>query len=407
MPPQRHARLSTMHNYTVTMDTKRAELFYELFGVRAQVEACATARVNLLGEHTDYNHGLVLPTQLPQRLHVLMAAAEGAAAGGLRIASVAHDAQRGHASTPVFSRRLAEGRQGHWSDYGVAALAEAAASMDGALPSLCVLIDSDIPMGAGLSSSAALEVALLRAVRSMMQGAHAESLWDDYELARMAQRAENDYVGMPCGLMDQLVLSLGTMGSALFIDFYDERAAVWRGVPLFAPDAAVFSVHYSGLSHELAHGSEDGYERRRNECERAAAALGVEHLSACSIDELVRHEEGMDGVLVRRARHVITENERVKLGVQALERDDVVSFGDCMNKSHESQRDDFEVSLPQLDAMVACACACGAYGARLTGGGFGGSIVVLSKPSDVPRISAEIQNCVGSARCLAVLEHGL
>ncbi|MBP2314370.1 galactokinase [Azospirillum soli] len=312
--------------------------------------ARAPARANLLGEHTDYNDGFVLPTPLPYFTTVTVAPGNQA---GMIEAFAARFGQ-------TLVRPLDAPRQGDWLDYplGCVTILRAAGIE---VPALRLTIESDIPMGAGISSSAALEVATLRALRRWL-----DLPLDDEKIALLGQRAESEYVGMPCGIMDQMVSSLGTPGQALFLD---TRSLAHRLVAL--PSSHQLAVVHSGVTHKLTEG---GYRQRRSECERAAAALGVPSLR--DINDLSRID-GLPEPLNHRAHHVVTENRRVLDGVAALERGDVAAFGQLMVESHASQRDDYAVSVPEIDALVDSALHHGALGARLTGGGFGGCIVAL------------------------------
>ena len=329
-------------------------VFQTVFGRAPDVEEQAPARANLLGEHTDYNDGFVLPTPLTYRTVVEAGADDGASGGTLTM----HAAQFGE----TVQRRLGEPRRGDWTDYvlgSVSVLAEQGI----AVPPMRLAIDSDVPMGAGISSSAALEVSVLRAVRALLR-----IDIDDVTIARLGQQAENSYVGMQCGIMDQMVSSLGTPGKALFLDTRDLTTDL---VDLPA-DERVAIIH-CGVAHKLTEG---GYNARRQECEAACKALGVGSLRAIGVEELDRLD-GLPDPLNRRARHVVTENQRVLDGVVALRAGDIARFGALMNDSHRSQRDDYEVSIPEIDALAESAQRHGAIGARLTGGGFGGSIVAL------------------------------
>ena len=218
--------------------------------------------------------------------------------------------------------------------------------------------EADLPAGAGLGSSAAYEVALLRALRDAF-----DLDMDDRELALVAWRAETEHVGVPCGVMDQLASSLGRPGEALLIDC---RSLETRAVAV--PDAARFEVHDSGVRHANA---TSGYAERRRECDEAATALGVRALRDVAADDPRLAS-------MPRARHVVEENARVLAFADALEAGDLATCGRLMNDSHASQRDLFDVSVPEVDALVERCLAEGALGARLTGGGFGGSVVALS-----------------------------
>jgi galactokinase len=320
----------------------------------------APGRVNLIGEHTDYNEGFVLPTAIPQRTSVDL---EPRTDDRVALASEGF---------PRVSYRLgSERRSGDWADYvrGVTwALADAGVEVGG----FDVHVRSDVPAGAGLSSSAALEVGVLRALRA------AFSLeLDDVALALLAHRAEVDFVGARVGTMDQLATSLAHDGEALLID---TRTLEIERVPLPA-DLALVIVD-SGITHEHASG---GYNTRREECERAARVLGVAALRDATADGVVSLA---DPILARRARHVVSENARVLAFVGALRAHDLATCGAILDSSHESLRDDFEVSTPELDALAAFVRAEeGVYGARMVGGGFGGSVLAIARPDAARRVA--------------------
>jgi galactokinase len=330
--------------------------FRSLYGRAAELLATAHGRVNLIGEHTDYNGGLVLPTAVPQRTTVELAARDD---DRVRVASSA--IADGVART---YRLGAETRGGEWLDYvqGCTRMLAESAGLGG----FDALVSSTLPLGGGLSSSAALEIALLRALRK----AFALPL-DDVALALLAHRAEHDFVGARVGVMDQMAASLADTRTALFLD---ARSLAYEAVPL--PASLGLLVIDSGLTHRHTAGD---YNARRNECERAAALLGVGSLRDVRPDDLGQ-TTSLPAPLDRRVRHVVTENARVSEAVAALRRDDLPALGALFLASHASMRDDFAVSLPELDALVEIAAADPAvYGARLTGGGFGGAVVIAAR----------------------------
>ena len=330
------------------------------------ITTSAPGRVNLIGEHTDYNGGFVLPTPIPQR-------------------TTAELRRREDRLVRVWSREIGEwaeytlgdeSRRGGWLDY-IMGCTQALRLTGHALEGFELQLASDVPLGSGLSSSASLEVSVLRAVRQAFG-----LTIDDTQLALLGQRAENELVGAPVGAMDQLCASLGQPGSALFID---TRTFATRLVPL--PDDLDLIVIDSGLKHEHATGD---YRTRRAECEEAARQLGVPQLRDLGAGDLPRVARLSDP-LARRARHVITENDRVLAAVAVLEARDLRALGELFVASHASMRDDFEVSVPPIDALVAIACADpDIYGARLTGGGFGGSIVAIAKAGTAAAASRRI-----------------
>jgi galactokinase len=329
------------------------------------IESSAPGRVNLIGEHTDYNDGFVLPTPIPQETHVELDRRDD---DRMRVWSREMNAWSEY-------RLGEEQRRGDWADYVMgctAMLREAGHTIGGS----DLAISSDVPLGAGLSSSASLEIAVLRALRD----AYGLAI-DDVQLALIGQRTEVQFVGAPVGAMDQLAASLGRPGAALFIDI---RSLEIRSIPLPAADLVVIA---SGLLHDHAHGD---YRTRRAECEEAARLLGVISLRDVSTTDLPAISR-LPAPLDRRARHVITENVRVLEAVAAIEAEDLRRLGQLFLESHASMRDDYEVSLPPIDALVGIAAADPeVYGARLTGGGFGGSIVALAAVAAGPRSAARI-----------------
>jgi len=259
----------------------------------------------------------------------------------------------------------AEDRRHDWLDYvrGVTRLLRGTGH---ALRGFDIVISSNVPVGSGLSSSAALDVAIMRALR---QGFHLDL--DDLKIARLGQRVENEFVGAQVGIMDPMVCSLGREGFALFID---ARSLDHELVPL--PRDADLVVLNSGIAHRHSAGD---YNTRRAECERAGRLLGVEKLRDLDESDLPRIAS-LPAPLNRRVRHVVTENARVLAAVTAMRASDLPRLGQLFNASHDSQRDDYEVSIPEIDLLVELACADDrVYGARLTGGGFGGSVVILSR----------------------------
>jgi galactokinase len=319
------------------------------------IRASANGRVNLVGEHTDYSGGFVLPMLIPLRTTVMIRPSRD------RIVTLRTDAA---GMEPVAASLDDPRARGMWSDY-IIGVADAMMRRGLKLGGFDAHVASDIPPGAGLASSAALLIATARALRD----AFALEL-DDREMARLAHEAEYSFVGARVGRMDQLVCSIGRYEEALHID---TRDLTTRRVPLAQLDAD-FAVIDSGIRHDHANGA---YNTRRAEAEQAAATLGVSSLRDVS------SEAGLAALppeLRRRAKHVVTENARVAAAVEAIERGDPAALGAILNQTHASLRDDYEVSVPAVDAIVAAAQKDGeAYGARLTGGGFGGSVLVLAR----------------------------
>jgi len=327
-----------------------ADLYERGFGVPAAVFATASGRVNLLGEHTDYNQGLVLPAAIalatevaigPSRddsFHLLSQNMDGAHA---RV-----DYADGSSPPPGYGRYV----------YGCIEVLR----LNGVDIAPCsVAIHSTVPMGAGLSSSAALEVAVLRALRKL----HGLAL-DDVTIAKFAQRAEVEFAGVHCGIMDQMAVSVGQPGQLLFLD---TRSLAYRLVPF--PPGTEIAIFDCGVPRTLA---TSGYNERRRECEAAAAALGVAALRDVVDPESIA---SLPSPLRERARHVVSENQRVRIAAAGV---DAATFGQLMNESHRSLRDDFEVSIDALDALVESVLSQPrVFGCKLTGAGFGGACVAL------------------------------
>jgi galactokinase len=336
--------------------------FTELFGDMPEVNASAPGRVNLIGEHTDYNGGFVLPTIIPQVTRVQLRRRPG---DEVSVWS-GEIAELGDGGVPAMtSYQLGqEQRTRGWVDY-VQGVTRALVERGHKLGGFQARITSEVPLGAGLSSSAALEVALLRALRKAFM-----LDLDDVDLALVGQRAENDLVGAPVGVMDQMASSVCTPGHALFLDTHSLAREL---VPL--PHTCELVVIDSGLTHEHASGE---YRVRRQECHQAAQLLGVPTLRELDVVDLDRLAV-LPEHLGRRARHVVTENARVLNAVAAIKADDVAGLGLLLLAAHASLRDDFEVSTPEIDTLVRLAEDDGdVLGARMTGGGFGGSVVILA-----------------------------
>jgi galactokinase len=329
-----------------------------------RARAFAPGRVNLIGEHTDYNGGLALPFAISRGVIV-----DAAAVDDLVIR--AHALDLGEELVFTVTERA---REHGWRAFVVGMTAELEAlgvDVGGAV----LEIGSDLPRGAGLSSSAALEVALCLALLALA-GVDADEP-GRLELARVCARVENEWVGAQTGLLDQLASLLGRADAALLIDFAALRI---EPVPLRL-DGWQLVVLDSGERHEHAGG---GYNERRAECARAAEQLGVETLSEAEATAVER----LPDPLRRRARHVLSENERVRAAVDALRVDDLPALGELLDGSHASLRDDFEISTPAVEATVARLHAAGAAGARIMGGGFGGCVLALFAPGATPPADA-------------------
>jgi galactokinase len=349
------------------------ELFGSCFGGQPDTVWLAPGRANLMGEHTDYNGGFVLPFALGRGT-----VAAAAARPGRRL--VLRSRQRPGDGAEVDLDDLAPGTVTGWAAYP-AGVAWALRQAGVAVPGACVAIDSDVPAGAGLSSSAALECAAALALACLAGGPAIPRA----ELAAIARRAENEFVGVPSGIMDQSASLLCRAGHALLLDC---RSLQTAQVP-FAPEAAGARLLLinTRASHALADGE---YGRRRAECEQAARLLGVPSLrcitAGADADRLA------DPVLRRRARHVVTDNQRVMRAVALLRSRSASAYpriGELLTQAHASLRDDFEVSWPQADVAADAAAAAGALGARMIGGGFGGSVLALV-PADAGPVRAAV-----------------
>ncbi len=336
--------------------------FDAVYGGAPLATGSAPGRVNLLGEHTDYNDGYVLPIAIAQQTRVAIRPNHE---GRFRLYAAALDAAAGFGPgevPPEQFARYVEGCIAVTEDVGFE------------VPPLDIHVTSNVPIGVGLSSSAALEVATLRALRDLL------SLpFDGVRIAQLAQRAEIEHAGVRCGIMDQMASSLADATRALFLD---TRTLARRLVPL--PRDTEVLVLDSGIARELA---TSGYNARRSECEQATRMLGVAALRDVAVGELARVDE-LPGALARRARHVITENQRV---LEAVHGVDAATFGALMNASHASLRDDYEVSVPALDRLVALLQTHDAvHGARLTGAGFGGACVALCRSGTCHAVASDV-----------------
>jgi galactokinase len=347
--------------------------FAERFGGEPDGVWAAPGRVNVIGEHTDYNDGFVLPIALP---HTTRAAVRLRTDGVLALASL--QSADGIVEVPVAD--LAPGRPEGWAGYPAGVVHGVG---DRAGGGMSVLVDSDVPAGAGLSSSAALTCAVALAVRDLL----APELTRQ-DLIELARGSENDFVGAPTGILDQSASLLCREGAALFLDTRDRSS---EQVPLDLAAAGLeLLVVDTGTSHTHA---DSGYGDRRRECEQAAAGLGVPALrDVADVDGLA----ALDGVLLRRARHIVTENARVLEVVRILRGSgDPRAIGPVLTEGHASLRDDFEISTEELDACVDAALAAGAHGARMVGGGFGGSAVVLVDRDRAEAVASAVRDGFG------------
>jgi galactokinase len=330
--------------------------FHSLFGRHSAVTTQAPGRVNLIGEHTDYNGGFVLPTAIPQVTRVELAPRDDRV---VRVWSGAIEP-----STKIHSYELGrEKPKNEWIDF-IQGVTQFLQKTGFKLQGFDARIESNVPLGSGLSSSASLTVSLTRALRRAF-----DLKLDDVAIARLGQRVENEFVGARVGIMDPMAASLADQGTALFLD---ARSLEFERIRL--PSGADLIVLNSGVSHQHSAGD---YNTRRGECEKACASLGVQQLRDVSVSDLDRMAT-LPEPLCRRVRHVVTENERVVQAIAAMKANDLHTLGELFYASHASMRDDYEVSIPEIDLIVELASVeQDVYGARLTGGGFGGSVVML------------------------------
>ena len=363
-------------------DALRRE-FVERFGSAPQCFR-APGRVNLIGEHTDYNSGFVMPVAIQFETTVAIAPRSDQT---LRVRSTNFAETREIALTHIDMRTPSGVSPVPWIDYvlGVVCVFR---QQGVATPGADLLICGNVPLGAGLSSSAALEVSVALALCALA-GRRLEKL----SLTKLCQRAENEYVGTQCGIMDPFASVFGRSGHALKLDC---RSLEHEFVPLYSGATAAVAqivVCNTMVRHQLAGGE---YNRRREECEQGARSLarlvpGVQTLRDVSPEMLRQHEHALDPLIYRRCRHVVTENERVTAAAAALKATDLTAFGVLMRDSHRSLKEDFEISCDELDLMVQIAESIeGVYGARMTGGGFGGCTVNLVRTEAVPRFSTEV-----------------
>jgi galactokinase len=349
------------------------EIFTRQYGQAPAWVAAAPGRVNMIGEHTDYNDGFVLPMAIDR--YVVMA---GGPAQGDSFTAYSVDLDEAR----VFLADDPEGRKnGDWINYlrGVVDGCKAAGLWAGPLN---LVLQSEVPVGGGLSSSAALEVAMA----TVLEAASGKVL-EGKQKALIAQKAEHDYAGVPCGIMDQFASTLCREDHLMLLDC---RSAEPEMVPFTDPDVAVLIIN-SNVRHELTGGE---YAERRAQCEEVADRLGIRALRDADMDQLENIHQEIDDVLFRRARHVVGENARTLDAAHAFSNGNWEYAGELMAASHASLRDDFEVSCPELDLLVELALDIGVeggvYGSRMTGGGFGGCTVTLARKSSVEDIARSV-----------------
>uniref|UniRef100_A0A7M4FUR3 Galactokinase n=1 Tax=Crocodylus porosus TaxID=8502 RepID=A0A7M4FUR3_CROPO len=339
------------------------EMYREAFGGAApEIAVSAPGRVNLIGEHTDYNQGYVLPMALQLGTVLVGSPTQDGMISILTAAEEADEPKRVQFPAPTESSPLRAGEP-RWANYMKGVIQHYRA---GPLPGFNAVVASNVPLGGGLSSSASLEVATYTFLQQLCP--------DDGDLVAKAlacQKAEHTFAGMPCGIMDQFISVMGKEGHALLIDC---RSLETQLVPLTDPGLVVLITN-SNVRHTLT-GSE--YPTRRRQCEEAARALGKASLREACMADLEAAKALLNEEVYRRARHVIGEIERTAQAARVLQARDYSTFGRLMVESHNSLRDDYEVSCPELDELVAAAMeVSGVYGSRMTGGGFGGCTVTL------------------------------
>ncbi|GGX70844.1 galactokinase [Litorimonas cladophorae] len=326
-----------------------AQRFEKVFDKKAQISGFTPGRVNLIGEHTDYNGGMVLPTALPL---------------GVSIAFSPRNDDRIQIWSDKFEdlarRKTDDAPNDHWSDYIVGAVKmaiEAGYLKRGA----DIAVETNLPFGAGISSSAAVTVGLLKLARDL-----AGSTSSEKEIAILARRVENEYIGMPCGIMDQMAVAIAHPGQALALD---TNTLNYQLIDL--PTTHDMAVIHSGQFRQL---NEGRYKERKEECDAIKVALGRENICQMTDVEFASLSS-LPNTLRRRARHCMTEHRRTVEAVTCLRDSHISRLGELMNESHVSMREDFEITIPPVDALVADAISFGGIGARQTGGGFGGCIV--------------------------------
>jgi len=349
-----------------------AVLFQARFGATPRLFQ-APGRINIIGEHTDYCGGLVMPAAIDRRC--IVAAAPNGGRGLNVVAGVFGE----EASADLDALTPGAG----WMDY-VAGVAQVLMAAGVAVPGADLWIESDVPIGAGVSSSAAIEVAVAHALLALA-GRQA----DGVQIAKWAQGAENSFVGMPCGIMDQFASANGVEGAALMLD-----CASLQFTPVALPPSASFLLVDSMVRHTHVEGE---YRDRREDCETAARILGVKLLAEVTEAQLPEALPRLPPNPAKRCRHVVTDTARVRRAAEAMGRGDLAALGALMNASHTSLSQDMQVSTPEVDRLAAIAQTTpGVFGARMMGGGFGGCIIALVGAGDAARAQGLIQAAYGA-----------
>lgn len=350
--------------------------FLETFGEEPDLVAAAPGRVNLIGEHIDYSDGFVLPFAIKDRTLV---AARKRHDSTVRIAS----AQRRNKIVTVDINNVKPGLKGEWERYALGVLWAL-----GVKEGVDLLIDGHVPLGAGLSSSAALECSVATAMNDLFDmGYNLE------ELARLTQKAENQYVGVPCGIMDQSVSLMATQGFALLLDCRDLST---KNIPF---DVASSGLELLIIDTQAHHALTDGgYAERRASCESVVAKLGITSLRELTMEQLEKSRGLLTETEFVRARHAVTEMQRVLDCVKALSDSNFELVGELLNQSHASLRDDYTVSCSELDTAVEASLTAGALGSRMVGGGFGGSAIALIQASKTTETIKAIEKAFSSKK---------
>lgn len=351
-----------------------AKKFEDLFGVQPDIIASAPGRVNLIGEHIDYSEGFVLPFALDL---VTTVAISKRTDNQFHLTST----QKSSHDTKISQSPLTPESVHGWPRYPLGVVWAL-----GITSGLNILIDGKVPNGAGLSSSAALECSVALALNELFSLGHERK-----SLALLAQKAENEFVGVPCGIMDQAISLLGKSGNALLLDCRDLTTSL---VPL---DLASHGLQLLIIDTQAHHALTDGgYAERRSSCESAARKLGVKSMRELSSQLLESSRASLSDIEYRRAKHATHEIARVLETVRLLSEKNFIEVGKLLTESHRSLRDDYNVSCPELDSAVEAALENGALGARMVGGGFGGSAIALIKQSDAGQISRAIERAFSS-----------
>lgn len=350
-----------------------SELFEASFGFKPATTVKAPGRVNLIGEHTDYNDGFVLPAAINYYTYIALAPRDDR-----QLHLVAYNFDNEACVVDLDAVQEHDGAES-WPNY-VRGVVQELRKKGFTLAGGDLYIAGNVPAGAGLSSSASLEIALIRAFLSLSGEAV-----DPTQAALIGQAAENNFVGCNCGIMDQLISARGQENAALLIDCQDLSL---RTVPVPA-DWEILIVH-SGVKRGLV---DSEYNQRREQCETAAAFFGQSSLRAVELPQLLAAEGKLDGLSFRRARHVLTENARTLAAADALAAGDLPALIKVMVESHASMRDDFNITTPAIDTLVEILLEAGAgnAGARMTGGGFGGCVVAVAPSTVIPQLTAAVE----------------